>query len=126
LPLTLSILEGLLLEDLGQTYAIPLIAIEKAYLIEAEKMKKVGLYSLIEKDGRTLPVFRVAELFGHENAANDSSYYLIEASASEGRFGLLVQRILGRQEIVLKPMGDYLGKVMGISGSTILSNGRVA
>lgn len=125
LPLTLSILEGLLLEDLQQTYAIPLIAIEKAYLIEADKLKKVGRYSMIERDGRTLPVFRVAELFGHETT-QDASYYLIEASASEGRFGLIVQRILGRQEIVLKPLGEYLGKVTGISGSTILGNGRVA
>jgi two-component system chemotaxis sensor kinase CheA len=126
LPLTLSILEGLLFEDLGQTYAIPLIAIERAYLIESDKLKKFGRYSLIEKNGHTLPVFRIAELFGHENAVSEPRYYLIEASSSEGRFGLLVQRILGRQEIVLKPLGDYLGKITGISGSTILGNGKVA
>lgn len=126
LPLTLSILEGLLLEDAGQVYAIPLIAIEKAYQVDAERLKRVGRYALMEKDNQTIPVFRVAELFGHTKSWEQSAYYLIEASSPDGRFGLMVQRIVGRQEIVLKPLGDYLGKVTGISGSTILGDGRVA
>lgn len=126
LPLTLSILEGLLLEDAGQVYAIPLIAIEKAYLVGADRLKRVGRYSLIEKDNQTIPVFRIAELFGNSGIWNHPAYYLIEASSPDGRFGLMVQRIVGRQEIVLKPLGDYLGKVTGVSGSTILGDGRVA
>lgn len=126
LPLTLSILEGLLLEDLGQTYAIPLIAIEKAYRIDASRLKRVGRYWLIEKDNITLPVFRIAELFGRTSTVQQSAYYLIEASAADGRFGLMVQKIVGRQEVVLKPLGEYLGKVTGVSGSTILGNGQVA
>lgn len=126
LPLTLSILEGLLLEDHQQIYAIPLIAIEKASLIDATSLKRLGRYWLVEKDGQTLPVFRIAELFGSAAEQESSSFYLVEASVAGGRFGLLVQKILGRQEIVLKPLGDYLGTVTGISGSTILGNGRVA
>jgi two-component system, chemotaxis family, sensor kinase CheA len=126
LPLTLSILEGLLLEDMNQIYAIPLIAIEKASRIEVDNLKRVGRYWLIEKNGHTLPVFRIAELFGSAGENEVSEYHLIEASAADGRFGLMVQKILGRQEIVLKPLGDYLGTVTGVSGSTILGNGRVA
>ena len=126
LPLTLSILEGLLLEDAGQVYAIPLIAIEKAYLVDADRLKRVGRYALIEKDNQTIPVFRIAELFGHYGIWKQHAYYLIEASSPDGRFGLMVERIVGRQEIVLKPLGDYLGKVTGVSGSTILGDGRVA
>jgi len=125
LPLTLSILEGLLLEDMGQTYAIPLIAIEKAYLIDARRLKKVGRYALIEKDNQTIPVFRLGELFGLRERQEQTAYYLIEASSTDGRFGLMVQKIIGRQEIVLKPLGDYLGKVVGVSGATILGNGHV-
>ncbi|MBV6494514.1 MAG: hypothetical protein LDLANPLL_02547 [Turneriella sp.] len=125
LPLTLSILEGLLLEDAEQRYAIPLIAIEKAYQVDPVDLKRVGRYWLIEKNGVTLPVFRIAELF-HNDTQMAGTYYLIEASASGGKFGLMVQKILGRQEIVLKPLGDYLGKVKGISGTTILGDGHVA
>lgn len=126
LPLTLSILEGLLLEDAGHMYAIPLIAIEKAYQVGSDRLKRVGRYALIEKDNQTIPVFRIAELFGHSEIWNQQAYYLIEASSPDGRFGLMVERIVGRQEIVLKPLGDYLGKITGVSGSTILGDGRVA
>ncbi|HRP70604.1 MAG TPA: chemotaxis protein CheA, partial [Turneriella sp.] len=125
LPLTLSILEGLLLEDAAQMYAIPLIAIEKAYQVDPRALKRVGRYWLIEKNGVTLPVFRIAELF-HSDTTLEGSFYLIEAAAAGGKFGLMVQKIVGRQEIVLKPLGDYLGKVTGISGTTILGNGHVA
>lgn len=126
LPLTLSILEGLLLEDARHVYAIPLIAIEKAYVVSTARLKRVGRYSLIEQNNQTIPVFRIAELFGYAKHATSDTYYLIEASSADGRFGLLVEKIVGRQEIVLKPLGDYLGKVVGISGSTILGDGRVA
>lgn len=126
LPLTLSILEGLLLEDARHVYAIPLIAIEKAYVVSAARLKRVGRYSLMEQNSQTIPVFRIAELFGYARNSTSDTFYLIEASSTDGRFGLLVEKIVGRQEIVLKPLGDYLGKVVGISGSTILGDGRVA
>lgn len=141
LPLTLSILDGLLLRDGEDVFAVPLVAIEQSRAIRAGQLQTFGKYHLFQQDGETLPVFKLNRLLAtgsagptpeeHDTGAEtvqpvNDNVFLIEAITPEGHFGLVVDEIIGRQEIVIKPLGNYLGKIPGISGGTILGNGRVA
>ncbi len=125
LPLTLSIIQVLLVREEGLIYAIPFSSIIETTIIHRDILQSLGDYYVIEKNNSALPVFRLAELYKQPYDNNKNDLYLIELSVSSGQFGILVDDVIGSQEIVIKTLGSYLGKVKGIGGGTILSDGNV-
>lgn len=125
LPLTLAIVRALLVSCGGERYAIPLAGVQEIVEVPAERVHRVGSYRTTLLRGNVLPLVSVHEALGLP-APEGSGRFLCVVTGARRRVGLWVDRVLGEGEIVVKPLGSYLGQVEGVSGATILGDGRVA
>ena len=127
LPLTLAIIDGMVVRVGAEKYVIPTISIVRSVQPDPEKVTSVLRRGrMLNLQGRLIPLFRLADLFSVENAESELSRTIavvVENDASQA--GLLVDELIGSQQIVIKTMGESLGNIPGISGSAIMPDGRV-
>lgn len=128
LPFTLAILHALLLDSAGQTFALPLSAVEEVFLAEELKVDTVdGAPVVILRDGEVVPLYRLDAILQNADPrqlpAPRSSVVLM--TAGNERRALHVDALCGRQEIVIKPLSNVFRDTKGFSGATILGDGRV-
>jgi two-component system chemotaxis sensor kinase CheA len=126
LPLTLAIIQGLLVNIKNETYALPLSSVVEVVSISDENIFYINQQEVIRIREDVLPLLRLDSLLGLADDNNDSkSHYVVVVGLGVQRIGFAVDELLGQQEIVIKSLGDYLGHIKGIAGSTILGDGRV-
>ncbi len=126
LPLTLAIIDALMVNVDEQMYAIPLDAVSETTKIEADRLTDVKGRKAVTLRGEVLGIISMAELLGLPcNMAKQEMLSVVVIHDNERRLGLVVDRLLERQEIVIKPLGSYLGDLKGISGATIMGDGSV-
>lgn len=130
LPLTLAIVDGQLLRVANQVYIIPLVSI-----LESIQLQEVNLRSIADRSqlyrirGEYVPVVALTELFNIEAppaAAGPREQLLVLVESGHGKIGLLVDDLLAQQQVVIKSLESNYRPVPGISGATILGDGRVA
>jgi two-component system chemotaxis sensor kinase CheA len=126
LPLTLAIIQALLVRVADELYSIPLDAVIESQRIEASDVRTVHGGEVITLRGQVVPLIRVAEFF-RLDAPRDPDKVMIVIVGLQGRqVGLVVDSFQGEQEIVIKPLSDVIGRIPGISGATILGNGSIS
>lgn len=125
LPLTLAIIRALMVGLGEQVYAFPLTNVQETLAIKREEIKLIRHSEVILVRGRVLPLVRLSDIYQIEEEYEDKLYVVILGSADR-RIGVVVHRLIGEQEIVIKSLGSYLGQITGLSGATILGDGRVA
>lgn len=128
LPLTLAILDGQLVRVGDQTYIIPLISIVESLLVNKKNVNKIaGKAELYQLRADYLPVIRLYETFGIEpdnRTLDNGLLVVVEGDGKKG--GLLVDELLGQQQVVIKSLETNFRRVEGLSGATILGDGTVA
>ncbi len=126
LPLTLAIIQALLVRVADELYSIPLDAVIESQRIDAADVRTVHGGEVITLRGQVVPLIRVAEFF-RLDAPRDPNKVMIVIVGLQGRqVGLVVDSFQGEQEIVIKPLSDVIGRIAGISGATILGNGSIS
>lgn len=127
LPLTLAITESLLVMAGSETYAIPVDAVIETVRIDMGDLKTVETKDVITVRGHILPVVKLHDIFGlpSKGILEKKFFPILIVQSVEKRIGILVDELLGRQEIIFKSMGDPLKHVKHIAGATILGSGRV-
>lgn len=128
LPLTLAILDGLSVQVGGETYVVPLVAISESIRPKAEQVKTIaGRGEAVMVRGEPLPLLRLHRLFGISTEVVDPCRGLTVIIEHAGhRFALLVDELLGQQQVVIKSLEANYRKVEGVLGATILGDGRAA
>jgi two-component system chemotaxis sensor kinase CheA len=126
LPLTLAIITALMVEVSGETFAIPLSGVLESIRINAEEIHEVGENEVVNLRNRLLPVHRLDRFFWQKNSPSRDYEYVVVVGSGEKRGGLVVDRLKGQQEIVIKALDDYLGDLPGISGGTVLGDGNIS
>lgn len=128
LPLTLAIIQALMVEVSGEKYAIPLNSIVTLEEIPLEDIKYVNSKEVINLRGTVIPLVRLNGVLDIEPTEDSQEDGLIVVIVKKGdkQAGLVIDRLLGQQEIVIKPLGKYIRVPKLISGATILGNGDVA
>lgn len=124
LPLTLQIIQALLVEVGSETMAISLGYIDRVIDYEKDIVKKTNNKEVIIYRGNVIPFVRVNEKLGLKESENDKKYIVIVKSG-EKTVGLLVDGLLGQKEIVIKPFGKTLQGLKEYIGATILGDGLV-
>ncbi len=127
LPLTLAIIDGIIVKVGSERYIIPTVAIQESLRPAREN------YNTVHGRGETLlirdqliPIIRLHELFNVEAKYTDPCEGIVVVVENEGRQrALLVDELLGKQEVVIKSLGGYLKDINGLAGGTILSDGLV-
>lgn len=127
LPLTLAITGSLLVAAGDDIFAVPVDRVVETIRISMSDIRSVETKEAITVRGHILPLVRISELFGlPKKGIFEKNYFpVIIVQSVEKRVGLLVDRLLGHQDIVGKSLGDPLRKVRNVAGATILGNGRV-
>ena len=127
LPLTLAIIQALMVMVGGEKYAISLGSIETIENITPQDVKQVQSKEVINLRGNVIPIIRLAEVLDIESqhTENDNMVVVI-VKKGEKLAGIVVDELMGQQEIVIKSLGKYINKCKMISGATILGDGEVA
>ena len=132
LPLTLAIIDALLMRAGGQVFALPGTAVEETLLVPRETLAHLTRRKAINLRGEVLGISRLRELLhfkdnGHadEHAKADDELPVVVVSTGGRRMGIIVDAFLRRQEMVIKPLAPYLASLPGISGASILGDGGV-
>jgi len=127
LPLTLAIIQSLLVEVENEVYSVPLAAVLETLKVETSSFHQIGGQEVLKLRDSVLPLIRMQRVFGvAEKDCSSQQSYIVVIGVAEKRMGLIVSRLLGQQEVAIKSLGKYLAKAPGIAGSTILGDGRVA
>ncbi|MGB8955602.1 MAG: chemotaxis protein CheA [Tumebacillaceae bacterium] len=129
LPLTLSIIQAMLVQIADENYAIPLSSIIETAIIRKADIKRVHKQAVIDFRGRVVPLLYLEDLFSipRTNRADLEEENVVIVRKGERMTALVVDSFIGQQEVVLKSLGKYLtGGVFAISGATILGDGQVA
>ncbi|HFE44470.1 MAG TPA: chemotaxis protein CheA [Nannocystis exedens] len=128
LPVTLAIIQALVIESAGQTFCIPLNAVLESIMAERSEVGTVEGQEVITLRGRTLPLLQLSRLFDLESPAEDRSdpnrIYVVVVGLAQHRVGLVVDELLGQQDVVIKPLGRAIRNVPGIAGATELGANR--
>jgi len=128
LPLTLAIISGMIVKACNQTLVIPLHSVIEVIRVNKNQIETVRGKEVINLRDSILPIIGLEELIDNrENGHKKETewQYIVEVGVAEKRFGIKVDDLVGQQEVVIKSLGNYLGKIDGIAGSTIMGDGTV-
>ncbi|GAB6158057.1 chemotaxis protein CheA [Desulfotomaculum varum] len=126
LPLTLAIIRALMVTLGNQVYAFPLTNVSETIRITDRDIRRIGNNEVIVVRDKILPLVRLGRLFNCPDCQEDSKMFVVILGSGDKRIAVVVDKLLGEQEIVIKSLGDYLGQVPGLSGACILGDGKVA
>lgn len=128
LPLTLAIIQALLIQVHDETYAIPLGSIDSTINIVPADIRTIQKQEVILLRGQIIPLVRLAHSLGVSDSAELDAVqelYVVIVQSGDHRIGLLVDSLVGQQEIVIKSLGKILTGIKQIAGATILGDGQV-
>lgn len=127
LPLTLAIIQSLMVIVGDEKYAIPLGNIQTIESIRPDDVKAVQQKEVINLRGNIIPIIRLNEILDCQSAkAEDEDLVVVIVKKGDKQAGLVIDELTGQQEIVIKSLGKYIQRSKVISGATILGNGEVA
>lgn len=129
LPLTLAVMDGMVIRAHSETYVLPMSAIVECLRPSRSDIHNlVGGRGLLKLRGNLVPLVHLSDLLdlGTVNADSDERVVIITDAGDGTRFGIIVDELLGHQQVVVKSMEESYGTVPGVAGATILGNGRVA
>ena len=124
LPLSLAIIPALMVEAEGEVYAVPMSAVDESLKAKDEDIHVINNREVIRFRNMVLPVIRLNSFLG-VGKKRRKKFYLVVIGKADKRLAVAVDRLRGQQDIVIKPLDDALGKSYGISGASILGDGRI-
>jgi two-component system chemotaxis sensor kinase CheA len=126
LPLTLAIIQGLLVAVGTETFAIPLNSVLEVVHTFKSDVATVNGREVIRLRETVLPLVSISDILDVPLQSEElRGFYTVVVGVANHKFGIVVNRLIGQKEIVIKPLGAYLKNIQGIAGSTILGDGRV-
>lgn len=130
LPLTLAIVPTLLVKVCGATYAIPLVTVNETLRLKTQEIQTVNGRPVISLREQVLPVCNLGEVFALQDRRNGKAKeeyeYVVIVRSGKTQLGLIVDELIGEEEVVVKSLSSVIGEVIGISNAAILGDGQVA
>lgn len=127
LPLTLAIIQGLLVETDGDVYILPLSSVIETVKTSGEEIYYVNQRPVLRLRDEVIPVISLTDALqstGRVFTMAEKPYVVVVGLADQ-KLGISIDRFLGQEEVVIKSLGQYLGSTEGVAGATILGDGRI-
>ena len=126
LPLTLAIIQALLVQSGKETFSLPLGSVLEVVRVRADDISPIHGREVIRLRDSVLPIARLDRVLNVSSGGSANDWiYVVVVGVAEKKLGIIVDGLTGQKEVVIKSMGSYLHEVSGIAGSTILGDGRV-
>ena len=127
LPLTLAIIQALLVKVGSETFAIPLSSVDETTMISRADLKMVQTQEVVVLRGKVLPLVNARSLLESPEQDNtEDIMYVVVVRRGDKQLGIIVDSLIGQQEIVIKSLGKLLTGIPGVAGATILGDGAVS
>jgi len=126
IPLTLAIMQSLLVSVQEEFFAIPLASVLETVRISMDEIYTIEGKNVLRLRNEILSLVRLSDMFGVEQVFDSGEHvYVVIIGLAESKLGIIVDGLVGQEEIVIKSMGDYLQGIEGIAGATIRGDGGV-
>jgi two-component system chemotaxis sensor kinase CheA len=125
IPLTVAIVKSLMVFACGRLYLVPIDKVVETFKVKTSNIRTVNNKKIVSWNGEIVPIFSLGEMLGLEAKYDDEHLYTVVVQYRSSKVGIIVNRLLGEQEAVVKPLDKYIGMVEGIMGATILGDGKV-
>ncbi|EAH5627458.1 TPA: response regulator [Campylobacter coli] len=126
IPLTLAIIQSLLVGTQEEFYAIPLASVLETVRVPIDDIYTIEGKNVLRLRDEVLSLVRLSDVFGVKQVLESGDQtYVVVIGVAESKLGIIVDTLVGQEEIVIKSMGDYLQNIQGIAGATIRGDGRV-
>lgn len=126
IPLTLAIIQALLVGAQEEYYAIPLSSVIETVRIGQDEIYSVDGKSVLRLRDQVLSLVRLADIFGVDSVLESSSeVYVVIIALAEQKIGVIVDYLIGQEEVVIKSLGYYLKSTRGIAGATVRGDGKI-
>ncbi|MBN2531535.1 MAG: chemotaxis protein CheA [Spirochaetales bacterium] len=126
LPLTLAIIQGLLVKVGEEVYAIPITSVIESHRISPPEIKLIDNYEVFNLREEVVSIVRLNRLFRIPVDENAKYHYIVLVGAEKNKVGLMVDSLIGEEDVVIKPLKDKYSNSPGIAGATILGDGTVS
>ncbi|HSF10832.1 MAG TPA: chemotaxis protein CheA [Nitrospirales bacterium] len=125
LPLTVAIIQALMVEVECATFAIPLASVVEAVKVTKDEIKSINRQAVLNLRERILPLLDLGETFHIPRDRTDDECYVVVVKIGEQQFGVVVNRLRAQEEVVIKSLGEFLANVKCVAGATITGDGKV-
>jgi two-component system chemotaxis sensor kinase CheA len=126
LPLTLAIIQGLMVRVQSEIYVLPISSVIESIRISPQEIKSIDNYEVINVRNEVLSLLRLSRLFNLKKSEDLESYFVVIVGINDKKMGLLVDSLIGEEDIVIKPLKDKYTSTPGIAGATVLGDGTVS
>jgi len=126
LPLTLAIIQGLLVRVGTEIYSIPITSVIESLRIKPEEIKKIDNYEVFNIRNDVVSLLRLNRLFGIKTEEEQDYHFIVIVGTTEKKMGFMVDSLIGEEDVVIKPLRDQFTNSPGIAGASILGDGSVS
>ena len=128
LPLTLAIIQGLLIRVGDEVYSIPITSVIESHRVKPDEINRIDNYEVFNVRDEVYSLLRLNRLFGITSAeTDDDGYnYIVVVGTEEKKVGLMVDSLIGEEDVVIKPLKDQFTNSPGIAGASILGDGSIS
>jgi two-component system chemotaxis sensor kinase CheA len=126
LPLTLAIIQGLLVRVGPEIYSIPITSVIESLRIKPEEIKKIDNYEVFNIRSDVISLLRLNRLFGIRTEEQSEYHFIVIVGTAEKKMGFMVDSLIGEEDVVIKPLRDQFTNSPGIAGASILGDGSVS
>jgi len=126
IPLTLAIIQGLLVRVGTETYAIPITAVLDSHRIKPTEIRMIDNYEVFNVRDDVVSLMRLSRLFRIPTDEHKDHFFVVIVGSGEKKMGLIVDALIGEEDVVIKPLRDHYTNAPGIAGANITGNGTVS
>ena len=126
LPLTLAIIQGLLVRVGKEVYSIPIANVIESQCINISEINHIDNYEILNVRNEVISILRLSRLFGIPETVQSDECYIVIVGTQEKKIGVMVDALIGEEDVVIKPLKDQFTNSPGIAGASILGDGSVS
>ncbi len=126
LPLTLAIIQGLLVRVGKETYSIPIANVIESQRVKKSSINTIDSYEVLNVRNEVISVLRLSRLFNIKDTSESEFCFIVIVGSQEKKIGVMVDMLVGEEDVVIKPLRDQFTKSPGIAGASVLGDGSVS
>jgi len=126
LPLTLAIIQGLLVKVGKEVYSIPIASVIESHRIHKDEIKTIDNYEVLNVRNEVISVLRLSRLFNIHTYEDSEYCFVVIVGSQDKKIGIMVDALIGEEDVVIKPLRDQFTQSPGIAGASILGDGSVS
>ncbi len=126
IPLTLAIIQGLLVKVGSEVYSLPIVSVIESQRIEVSELRTIDNYEVMTVRDEVISVLRLNRLFNIKTETNNKHAFIVIVGTADKKLGIMVDALIGEEDVVIKPLTNQFVSSPGIAGASILGDGSVS